>query len=52
VLPPADDEHILLGDAKPRIGSLGLDEAPADRLADVNARVKVVRGPFDGAMTG
>src|SRR5262249_19810708 len=51
VLPPADDEHVLVRDAKSRIGPLGLDVAPADRLADVDARVKVVFGSFDRAVT-
>src|SRR5262249_20456455 len=47
---PADDDDVLLRDAKTRIGACRLDEAPADRLADIDARLKIVARPLDGAV--
>ena len=52
VLSPADDEHVLLRDAEARVGLLRLDEAPADRLTDVDTGVEVVLRPLDRAVAG
>src|SRR5262249_7551794 len=52
VVAPADDEDVLLRDTEARIGPLRFDEAPTHGLADVDAGVQIIGGPFDRAVAG